>query len=394
MNNSATSSIVVIGGGIIGSSVACALAEADAGVSVKVIEPDPSYEWAATPRATGTIRRVFTLAENIHMSNLAHEVYSNFDSLTAVNGEVVADVQFNKGGFLYMAWGKKHVAHLKRIQALVAPHYPEIDLLDASAISSRFPSISTEGVDVGLFAPDDGWIDPASALQGYAKKAKSLGAVYVKDRVVGFATSGHQVTEVQLGSGERIKADSVVNCANCWAAEVASMIGMQIPIRPLRRMTYYFDTRAELEPLPLTRDINGISVRPEGSGYIAGVTNYNEEYGFNWDLDYDWFNGTVWPAIATRIPAFEAVKLQSCWSGHYDINTLDQTAIIGPWTGGIENFYVAAGFSGHGLQQAPAVGRAIKELLLDGGYQTIDLSRLGYQRVLDGCPLNDEGPGS
>ena len=172
------------------------------------------------------------------------------------------------------------------------------------------------------------------------------------------------------------------------------MVGMQIPVRPLRRMTYYFDTRAELEPLPLTRDIDGISLRPEGSGYITGVTNYDEEYGFNWDLDYDWFYGTVWPAMATRIPAFEAVKLQSCWSGHYDMNTLDQTAIIGPWTGSIENFYIAAGFSGHGLQQAPAVGRAIKELLLDDGYDTIDLSRLGYKRVLDDRPLDDEGPRS
>jgi len=389
-----SSRIVIVGGGIIGSSVACALAGAGAGVEVVVIEPDPTYEWAATPRATGTIRRTFTLAEKIEMSNFAHEVYSDFSALTAINGEEIADVQFNKGGFLYMAWGTEEVAKMIRARDIIEEHYPLIDLLDAKEISALYPSICTDDVDVGLFAPDDGWIDPASALHGFAKKAKSFGAQYVKDRVVDIKTSGRLVTEVVLESGEKLKADAVVNCANCWAADVGSMVGMKLPVRPLRRMTYYFDVRANLEKLPLTRDINGVSVRPEGAGYITGVTNYEEQYGFNWNLDYDWFDQTIWPAIAARIPAFEAVKLESCWSGHYDMNTFDKTAIIGPWTGGIENFYVAAGFSGHGLQQAPAVGRGIKELIIDGGYQTIDLSRFGYQRILDESPLLDEGPKS
>ena len=394
MNNSASSTIVIVGGGIIGSSVAYSLTNADAGVNVVVVEPDPSYEWAATPRATGTIRRAFTMPEKIQMSCYANEVYSDFSALTSIDGEEVADVQFRKGGFLYMVWGKEHVEQMERVVAQVTPYYPEIDLLNSGAISERYPSIRTENVDAGLFAPDDGWIDAASALQGYKKKAKSLGAVYVKDRVVDIMTSGNLAVGVKLESGTILNADAVINCANCWSAEVSETVGMKMPIRPLRRMTYYIDVQSDLEPLPLTRDANGISIRPEGSGYIVGVTNHNENFGFNWTLDYDWFDETVWPAIATRIPAFEAVKLQSCWSGHFDMNTLDDTAVVGPWTGRIENFYVAAGFSGHGLQQAPAVGRAMKELLLDGGYQTIDLSRLGYQRVLDNQPLNDEGPRS
>jgi len=394
MKNSASSTIVIIGGGIIGSSVAYALTKADSGVDVVVVEPDPSYEWAATPRATGTIRRAFTLPEKIQMSCYANEIYSDFSALTSIDGEEVVDVEFNKGGFLYMVWGKAGVANMECVHRQVAPYYPEIILLDPDEISTRYPSIRTDDIDVGLFAPDDGWIDSASALQGYKKKAQSQGAVYIKDRVVDVVTFGNLATGVQLQSGTTLHAEFVINCANCWSAEVAEMIGMKLPIQPLRRMTYFIDVQTELEPLPLTRDANGISVRPEGSGYIVGVTNHDESYGFNWTLDYDRFDEKVWPAIATRIPAFEAVKMRSCWSGHYDMNTLDDTAIVGPWTGRIENFYVAAGFSGHGLQQAPAIGRAIKELLLDGGYQTIDLSRLGYQRVIENRPLHDYGPRS
>ena len=251
MNNAASSTIVIVGGGIIGSSVAYSLANAGSGVNVVVVEPDPSYEWAATPRATGTIRRAFTLREKIQMSCYANEVYSDFSALTSIDGEEVADVQFRKGGFLYMVWGREHVEQMEHVVTQVAPYYPEIDLIDSSAISAQFPSIRTDDVDAGLFAPDDGWIDAASALQGYKKKARNLGAVYIKDRVVDVITSGKLAIGVKLESGSTLNADAVINCANCWSAEVSEMVGMELPIQPLRRMTYYIDAQTELEPLPL-----------------------------------------------------------------------------------------------------------------------------------------------
>lgn len=391
MKCSAPPRIVIVGGGVIGSSIACYLGLAGAGADVTVIEPDPTYQLAATPRATGTIRRTFTLPEKIQMSAYAQQVYSDFETFTAIDGKDGVDVQFHRGGFLYMAWGNDEVAYLERAHAKISEHYPSIELLSGSEISALYPSIDTSDVDIGLFARDDGWIDPASALWGYRKKAQSLGVTYLSDRVVGFQYDKHRIHAVELENGSPIAAEMVVNCANCWAADVAAMVGMKIPIEPLQRMTYYFETRDEIEPLPLTRDINGISVRPEGTGYITGMTNFNQPYGFNWDLDYDWFDEAIWPQIAKRIPTFESLKMKSCWAGHYDMNTFDGTTILGPWTGGIDNFYVTAGFSGHGLQQAPAVGRAMSELLLDGRYQTIDLTRLGYQRVLDETPLIDEG---
>lgn len=386
--------ILIVGGGVIGASVAYHLAAAQSGARIVVVEPDPTYARAATPRATGTVRRTFSLPEKIQMSLYGHEIFAKFEDIATVGGELVADIQFRKHGYLYMVRGAEKVADIERLQKLISVHYPEIMVIDRQGIAARFPSLRVDDVDAGLFAPDDGWIDPSAALMGFTKRAKSLGVDYVHDRVTGIEVSDSLARAVRLGSGDRILVDAVVNCANCWAADVAAMVGMKLPVRPMRRMTYYFDIKQQLEQLPLTRDMDGISLRREGEGYIGGVTNPNEALGFNWEADYDWFDTTVWPRIAHRIPAFEATKLRTCWPGHYDMNTFDGTAIIGPWSSGVPNFYVAAGFSGHGLQHAPAVGRAVKELIIDGGFQTLDLSRLGYQRLLAGKPLSDKGPGS
>jgi glycine/D-amino acid oxidase-like deaminating enzyme len=388
------SDVVIVGGGLMGSCLAMTLAMEDRALSVTVVEPDPSYQWAATPRATGTIRRTFSIPEKIEMSSFGHRVYADFGALTAIDGEPIVDIRFRRNGYLFIAWDPAEVERLERTRAAVAPVYPAITILDRNGIEERFPYIDTTGVSAGLYAPDDGWIDPHAALQGYARKARSLGVRYRKDRVVGIDVRDGRATHVRLESGTRIGLDAVVNCANCWAADIAAMVGMTLPVKPMRRMTYYFEARERFESLPLLRDQNGISVRPEGSGYIAGVTSHEEGYGFNWDLDYDWFESTVWPRLAMRVPAFEALRLSSCWSGHYDMNVFDRTAIVGPWTGTLDNFHVAAGFSGHGLQHAPAIGRALTELIVHGAYRSIDLSRLGYQRLVDNRPLRDEGPGS
>ena len=168
---------------------------------------------------------------------------------------------------------------------------------------------------------------------------------------------------------------------------------MKVPVYPMRRLTFYFEIRARLEPMPLTRHISrNVSFRPQGAGYISGNTRYDEPPGFNWEVDHDYFDEAIWPGLAERVPAFEALKVTGAWAGHYDQNSFDNNAILGPWVNGVGNFYIALGFSGHGLMQAPAVGRGLSELLLYGRNQTLDLSRLGYRRILDGVPLHDEVP--
>ena len=201
-----------------------------------------------------------------------------------------------------------------------------------------------------------------------------------------------RVSAVHLESGRKLQPDIVVNAANCWAPEICAMVGMRVPIVPLRRQTFFFHCSKSIEKIPTMRDISGFSVRPEGDGYLTGVTQFEQAGNFNWELEYGLFDELLWPRLAERSRAFETIKVKHGWVGHYDINQLDGNPIIGPWAGRLENFFVVAGFSGHGLQHAPAVGRGMKELLIDGGYRTIDLSAFSYQRVVENTPLVDHGP--
>ena len=272
-------------------------------------------------------------------------------------------------------------------------HDVRVELLDRKGVKHRFPSMRVDDLDIAAYSPDDGYMDPYSVLMGFRRKAVSLGIKYLKDRVVDFEISGKLVTAVKLESGERLPGELFVNAANCWGPELCDKLGMKVPVYPLHRLTFYFEIRETLEAMPLTRHISkNVSFRPQGAGYITGNTKYDEPPGFNWDVDYNYFDEAIWPGLAERVPAFEALKVTGAWAGHYDQNSFDNNAILGPWTGRLDNFHIALGFSGHGLMQAPAVGRAMSELLLYGTYKTLDLSRMGYQRILEDKPLHDEVP--
>lgn len=384
--------IIVIGGGVIGSSTAYHLAIAGLAEHVTVVEPDPTYELAATPKSTGGVRVQFSVPENIRMSQYGHEVYGNFSELMAVDGDAPG-LGLVRRGYLYLGQGAEHVKILQDNQGIQAAEGARVLLLDRDQVSARFPSIEVHDVDVAAYSPDDAIIDPYSALMGFRKKAISLGVTYLKDRAVGLETSGPRVTTVVLGSGARLSAAWVVNAANCWAPDLCDMVGMKVPVVPLSRFTYYYECQTPLEEMPLTRHfrVPG-SYRAEGRGYITGYTPYEAPPGFRWDVDYDVFDEILWPNLAQRVKAFEAVKLIRAWPCHYDQNALDQNLIIGSWPGHVDNFLIACGLSGHGLQHAPAIGRALTELISQGRYQTLDLSRFGYQRILDNEPLAETGP--
>lgn len=385
--------IAIIGGGINGSSIAYHLAASGRAGHVVVIEPDPTYEHAATTRSTGGVRRMFSIPECIQMSQYGHQVYGNFDALMAIDGVPPAPVNFRRLGYMWLGSGPDHVHRLTENWKIHAANGVRIELLERSGLKRRFPSLSVDDVDVAIHSPDDGFLDPYSALIGIRKKAASLGAEYIKDRVVDFRVSNTRIQALVLESGKTLKAEIVINAANCWGVALCDKLGMKIPVHPMRRLTFYFEIRETLEALPSIRHIgNNVHFRPEGKGFISGRTKYDEKFGFNWDVDYDWFNEGMWPRLAERVKAFEELKVQSAWSCHYDQNTFDNNAIIGPWIGGRENFYVVIGYSGHGFQHGPATGRAIKELLIDGGYQTLDLSRLSYRRIIDNEPLRDVSP--
>ena len=385
------SQIVIIGGGLIGSATAWYLAKAGAAADVTVIEPDPTYEFAATPRSIGGIRFVQGLRENLLMSLYGREVYTQFESLIETGGDPVS-AGYYTCGYMFLGRGAEAVAAFEADRRMSTAAGADVRLLDRSALAAMLPSLDCADVDAALYSPEDARIDPHAALQGFRRGAIRLGVAYRQDRVVAIEHSATKAQAVQLESGARQAADVIVNAANCWAPDVCRMIGMTIPVEPVRRQTFFFDTRAALEPIPAIRDHTGVSFRPEGSGYIVGKTAAGGSTGFDWTLDHREFDETLWPLMARRCPAFEAVKAKSGWVGHYDQCLLDGNPIIGPWVGGLENFYVAAGFSGHGLQHAPAIARGLAELILHGEFRNLDLSLFSYRRVLDDRPIRDSGP--
>jgi glycine/D-amino acid oxidase-like deaminating enzyme len=389
-----TDDVLIIGGGVIGSSIAYHLARDGRAGKITVIERDPTYEFAATPRSLGGTRQQFSLPENVKMSQYGLGIWRNFDEDMAVDGEP-ARVDLREQGYLFLADAAGLAAMVAAYgvqRELGAP----VEMLDRGGLVQRFPWLNVEGIEAGVFGREDGWLDPHGALQGYRRKARSLGVEYIADEVVDIASDTRRAHGVRLKSGTRRIVGKLIVAAGAWSAEICAMVDMPLPVAPVRRMVFQFDIRGEIEPMPLVIDPTGAYFRPEGAGYLSGRSRLDEPAGVNFEVDFDYFDESIWPVLANRVPAFEALKVAQAWACLYDLNQLDKNLIIGPWLDGpgrdgLENFYIACGFSGHGLQQAPAVGRAMAELILDGYFVTIDLKRLSYQRVIDSRPLSEIG---
>ena len=382
--------IVIVGGGIMGSCIAYYLAVAGAADDVVVGEAAPTYEWAATPRAVGGVRLQHALSENVEMSLYGDAVYSDFAN-QVTGGAVQFDPQFHRKGYLYQVAGAADAAALQIIADMQEGLGVEVQRLDRDALRARYPSFHFDGVDAATLTPADGQIDPNAALMGFRRAAEGRGITYLRDRVVGLDVADGLVTTARLASGETLAVDTLVNVANCWAASICDMVGMTVPIEPFRRQQFYFDIQGALEPIPAMRHASGFAMRRLTKGYITGYTRLDQPGGFDWELDHTDFDDVLWPALAAQSSVFDAVKVKGGWVGHYDMNRLDGNPVIDRFAS-VPNFILAAGFSGHGLQHGPAIGRAVKEMILDGGFRSIDLSRFSYQRVVDNQPLPDDGP--
>ena len=382
--------IVIVGGGIMGSCIAYHLALAGAAADTVVLEPDPSYEWAATPRAVGGVRLQHALAENVLMSLYGDAVYSDFAN-QVTGGAVQHDTQFRRMGYLYHVAGAADSAALLRLADMQESLGVKVHRLDRAALHDRYPSFAFPNTDLATLTPADGQIDPHGALMGFRRAAEGRGITYLKDRVVGLDVAGGLVTAARLEGGGTLAVDTLVNVANCWAPGICAMVGMTVPIEPVRRQQFYFDTQEEMEAIPAMRLASGLAWRRLQQGFLAGYTKPDETPGFRWDLEHAAFEEVLWPALAEQSRKFEAVKVKGGWVGHYDMNRLDGNPVVDRFAA-VPNFILAAGFSGHGLQHGPAIGRAVKEMILDGGFQSIDLSRFSYRRVLDNQPLADDGP--
>ncbi|MFM2422239.1 MAG: hypothetical protein RL291_769 [Pseudomonadota bacterium] len=381
--------VAIIGAGIMGSATAYALMT-KLGPSAKVvlIEADTSYQRCATARSAGGIRHQFSTPENIALSQATHGALLEIRELLGPDG----DVPFRAHGYLIMA-SEAGLPVLEANAATQRAAGAETLVLGPAALSERFPWLATDGVAAGSFGPrGEGWIDPVLWMSALRKAAQIKGARLINDRVVGIATVGERVEALSLASGAKIAVGHVVNAAGPWAGAVARLTGLDLPVEPRKRYVYVVDCRNAPESLhkaPLTVDPSGVWFRPEGHMFICGVSPEEADEPKDGDLDYiddQPFEEIVWPTLAARVPAFEALKRVSAWAGFYDYNTLDQNGIIGPHPE-LTNFLFCNGFSGHGLQQGYAAGRAVAELIVDGRFTTIDLQRFGYGRIRANRPL-------
>jgi glycine/D-amino acid oxidase-like deaminating enzyme len=380
--------VVIVGGALMGSSAAYFITRSSLfSGRVLVLEQDFSYRDCSTARSAASIRQQFSTEINIRISQFGYAFAQN---ITDHLGED-AWVDFRNGGYLLLA-SDAGAAVLRDNHALQTQCGAEVAYLDAAALNARFPWLATDGVVAGtLGLSGEGWLDAYALLRSFRKAAQRQGAQYREARVIGLQREGGQICRLTLADGSKISCGAVINAAGPAAAGLAGTAGIHLPVEPRKRTVFYFECRSEAQPAnaPLTVDPGGLWFRPEGAGFIVGRSPGSGEPDpacSDLEPDYQLWEERIWPELAARVPVFEAVRMVNAWAGHYAYNTLDQNAIVGPHPE-IGNFYFANGFSGHGLQQAPAVGRGLAEILLYGHYRSLDLSPLGFARILENAPL-------
>ena len=383
--------IVIIGGGAIGSAIAYFLTLQQPGCPVLVVERDPSYARASSALSASSIRQQFSTDINIQISAYGIGFLRNVGQLLACNGDV-PELGLHEGGYLYLAT-EAGVATLRDNHVLQKQHGADVALLSPVQLQERFAWLALQDVALGsLGVSGEGWFDGYLLLMALRKKAQSQGVRYVADEAVGFemaASSGVQhVQAVRLKSGERLPCRYAVNAGGPWAAAIALWAGVDLPVVGKRRTVFNLASPAALAGCPLLIDTSGIWLRPEGQGFICGFTPavQNDADFAPLEPEYDAFDRHIWPTLAERIPAFEALRMQGAWAGYYEMNTFDHNAIVGLHPA-CDNLVLANGFSGHGLQQCPAVGRGLAEWMLTGRYQSLDLSPLSIERIARNQPL-------
>ena len=384
--------VVVIGGGAIGSAVALFLKQlGGSAVAVRVVEPDPGLSQSSSALSAGSIRQQFSQAINVRMSQFGHHFIEQVRQGQGPLAEPL-DLGFVAGAYLFCA-SAAGAPGLRACHAAQRGAGAEVALLSPDETAARFPWLRTDDLALtSLGLAGEGWLDGFSFARGLGQMARSLGAVWQRGRVVGFERNGPQLQAVQLDSGERLEADHFVNAAGPWAGAVGRLAGLDVPVHAKRRTVFAMTCPTALPPTPLVIDPSGVWFRSEGSGFIGGWSPGDGDEDPD-DLPLDQpdlaqFDDKLWPALAQRVPAFEALRVQHAWAGYYEVHPLDHNALIGPHPQ-CDNLLLCNGFSGHGLQHAPAAGRGLAEWLLHGRYTSLDLSPFSPQRILTGQAFSE-----
>jgi glycine/D-amino acid oxidase-like deaminating enzyme len=380
--------IVIVGGAIMGSATAWFLREEGFAGSIAVIERDPNFAHACTTLSMASIRQQFSIPENIRLSLFTLSLFRDLKARFGAD----ADIGFREKGYLILA-GLEGTDILAANHATQIAEGGDIALLSPAELEARFSWLSAEGLSSGAYGlSGEGWFDAHAYLDLFRKANRSRGVTTITGEAASIAVKGGRVAGVTLADGRRIETDLLINAAGTLAGRLAATAGVALPVEPRKRTVFVFEAKDRFDDMPLLVDPSGVYVRPEGSVYLAGgaESEEGETAADPQDFNPDWglFEDVIWPTLATRIPAFEAIKLSRAWAGHYDYNTLDQNAVIGAHPD-LSGLYFLNGFSGHGLQQAPAAGRALAELIVHGGYRTIDCSAFGFERIAAGRPFRE-----
>lgn len=382
--------VVIIGGAIMGSSVAWFLSDnPDFDGSVLVVERDPSYQACSTAHTNSCIRQQFSNELNIRISQFTADFIKNLSR--QMHDDRVPDQTIQNYGYLYLADTEDFAGVLRRNRQVQVAAGAQTELLDAQAIAARYPFYNVDDIVLGsINRKDEGYWDGGLVFDWFRRSARESGVEYVAGEVVAMTREKNRISQVRLASGEVVSCGQVVNASGPRAARTAAMAGIGIPVEPRKRFTWVFSAAQPLDrELPLTIDPSGVHFRQDGpETYLAGcAADPDLAVDFDdFDMDHARWQDHVWPIIANRIPQFEALKLVTEWAGHYAFNTLDQNAILGPHEE-IANFHFINGFSGHGLQQSPAMGRGLAEWLTYGGFRSLDLTPFSYERIARGAPI-------
>lgn len=385
-----TVDIAIIGGGVIGSSVAYWLSiSAPKSTRILVIERDPSYAFSSTALSAASIRMQFSNPINVAISKFGVAFIRDFQNIYGPeNGPF--DLGLKEDGYLFLAGTPAQSAILRQNNAIQRGQGADVSLLAPDDLQKRYPFLHIQDISLAsLGMRGEGWFDNMGLLNGLKEINKRHNVSYLHDEVNAIKRSGQNVISLKLTSGDTLNVGQVVNAAGPRANRIARMAGLDIPVEPRKRTTFILQCPTPPPAnTPLIVDYTGVYVKPEGDFWMAATQPIDDlAVAFDdFEPRYQEFEEIIWPKLAARAKMFEELRVKRIWAGHYAYNTLDQNAIIGRHPE-LDNLYFANGFSGHGLQQAPAIGRGLAELMLTGSFQSLDLGQLGLDRILRGEPF-------
>jgi FAD-dependent oxidoreductase domain-containing protein 1 len=393
MPSRAVADVVIIGGSVVGCSVAWHLRQEGFTGRIAVVERDPSYRCASAYLAMGGIRQQFCTPVTVQMVQYSVGLWKEFDERFSFDGHVARSA-FRQRGYLFLANVATSTLLMRRYQ-LELRAGAKVELLSRDDIQALVPDLMLDDIIYGFLGPEDGYADPREVLYGFRHGATAAGAEFIHGEVLDVLVERGRAKGVRLESGETISAPAVVNAAGPWAGRFATALNLHVPIEPMRQMLF----RAVLprkwpRRFPMVIDPGGVHWRHEDpvtpadpDRIIVAFTKWSEPVGENFEPDQRRWKTEFFPALVRRVPAFRELSKPEGWAGLYEM-TPDHNPVLGEHPA-VAGLIFANGFSGHGVMMSPATGKIVSELVRLGRSETFDVSVFAPDRFERGALVHD-----